>query len=158
MPLNEVVRLLKGPHTGVLSTLDPRGFPHSVGIYYVPVHDDQLELHMWVYGKSQKVRNVERDPRASVLVEIGEPYVDLRGTMLRGPARIERDREAIFDLGKQVYERYFFQRTGIPLTDGPIANIERQSEKRVNLVLTATKIASWDHSKGRDTIASRAPS
>jgi general stress protein 26 len=155
MPFDEVVRLLEEPHTGVLSTVDPRGFPHSVGIYYVPMRGAQLELHMWVYGKSQKARNVERDPRASVLVEHGEPYVDLRGALVRGEARIERDRGAIFELGKQIYERYFFERTGIALDEGPVHNIERQSAKRVNIVLSANKIVSWNHSKGRDTIASR---
>jgi hypothetical protein len=88
-------------------------------------------------------------------VEHGEPYVDLRGALVRGEARIERDRGAIFELGKQIYERYFFERTGIALDEGPVHNIERQSEKRVNIVLSANKIVSWDHSRGRDTITSR---
>lgn len=154
MPHEDAVRFLEEPHTGVLSTLDPSGYPHSVGIYYVVVPGASLELRMWVYGKSQKARNVERDPRASVLVEAGEPYLDLRGVLTRGRARIERDPAAVFALGRQVYERYFQPRTGIPLEDGPIANIERQSAKRVNLVLTVERLVSWDHGRGRDTITS----
>ena len=150
---DEQVRdLLSGPHTGVLSTIGPNGFPHSVGIFYAPVAAEQLELHMWVYGKSQKARNVERDPRASLLVEHGEPYADLRGALVSGHARVVREPDEVFALGKLVYERYFLPRTGIALDDGPVANIERQSVKRVNIVLTAARVASWDHGKGRDTI------
>lgn len=145
--------LLDEPLVGVLSTLGPRGWPHSVGIFYVPRDGaDGLELRMWVYGKSQKARNVERDPRASLLVEHGDPYVDLRGALVSGTARVERDFSHVLELGKQVYERYFFPRTGIPVDDGPAANIERQAQKRVNIVLQAEHFASWDHARGKDTI------
>lgn len=152
MSRTDVVRLLEEPHSGVLSTIGPGGFPHSVGIFYVPVLQPELELHMWVYGKSQKARNVERDPRASLLVEHGEPYVDLRGVLVRGHAHLERDPAAVFELGQRIYERYFFPRTGIPLADGPIENVERQSAKRVNIVLVAHRTASWDHGRGKDTL------
>ena len=151
MSQDEIAALLAEPHTGVLSTLGPKGWPHSVGIYYVPAADP-LELRMWVYGRSQKARNVERDARASLLVEHGEPYVDLRGVLVRGEARIVRDRDAVFELGKQVYQRYFLPRTGIAWENGPADNVERQSAKRVNLVLAVTELASWNHAKGRDTI------
>ena len=152
MSRQEIDALLAEPHTGVLSTIGPKGWPHSVGIYYVPAGGDALELHTWVYGKSQKARNVERDPRASLLVEHGEPYVDLRGVLVTGDARVVRDPEAVFRLGKQIYERYFLPRTGIAWEDGPSDNVERQSAKRVNLVLAARSFASWSHAKGRDTI------
>lgn len=152
MSQDEIHALLAEPHTGVLSTLGPKGWPHSVGIFYVPVIGDPLELRMWVYGKSQKARNVERDPRSSVLVEHGRPYADLRGVLVSGNAHLVREREEVFELGKQIYERYFLPRTGIAWESGPADNVERQSAKRVNLVLSATSLASWDHSKGRDTI------
>lgn len=152
MPMEDIVALLEEPHTGVLSTLGPRGFPHSVGIYYLPVHTPDLELRMWVYGKSQKARNVERDPKASLLVEQGEPYIDLRGVLVTGEAHIDRDPAAVYELGERIYERYFQPRLGIALDDGPRANVERQSQKRVNIVLRPTAFASWDHSRGQNTI------
>lgn len=152
MSLEEIQALLAEPHTAVLSTLGPDGWPHSVGIFYVPVMGDRLELHMWVYGKSQKARNVERDARASLLVEHGDPYADLRGVLVSGEARIVREPGAVSDLGKKIYERYFLLRTGIDLKDGPAGDIERQSAKRVNLVLSATSFASWNHARGTDTI------
>lgn len=154
MSSEDALAFLQEPHAGVLSTIGPGGFPHSVGIYFAVVMRTSLELHMWVYGKSQKARNVERDPRASVLVEKGEPYVDLRGVLARGHAHVERDPAAVFDLGQKIYERYFFPRTGIALADGPIDNVQRQSAKRVNLVLVVDRVASWDHGRGNDTLSS----
>lgn len=141
----EAVRaFLEDPHVGVLSTLDRRGFPHSVGIYYQPRGD---EIWMWVYGKSQKVRNVERDNRCSVLVEAGEPYVDLKGVLLRGRGRVERERELVFELGRDIYDRYFLTRTGIKFASGPEQRVRAQSEKRVCLVVVPELTASWDHAK-----------
>lgn len=139
--------MLREPHTGVLSTVGPGGFPHSVGIYYV-VSEDPVQLHMWVYGKSQKAVNVRRNPRASLLVESGEPYQDLRGVLVRGKARIVTDVDQVLQLGKEIYERYFEPGTGVSLTDA-LPGIERQSEKRVCLVLQATGFASWDHGRAR---------
>ena len=143
MPADSIEGFLRGPHIAVLSTIDHLGFPHSVGMYY----DGNLhELRMWPYGKSQKVRNLERDPRCSVLVEAGEPYVDLKGVLLRGEARVDRDPEHAYELGRVLYERYFFPRTGIPFDQGPDERIRKQSQKRVCLVMSPQRIASWDHS------------
>ena len=135
---------LRGAHIGVLSTIDRHGFPHSVGIYYDGTPD---ELRMWVYGKSQKVRNVERDPRCALLVEHGEPYVDLKGVLLRGEGWIDRDFDAIYDLGRRVYDRYFLPRTGIPFDQGPDERVRKQSEKRVCIVMKPARVASWDHAR-----------
>ena len=151
MSHDDELALLQEPHIGVLSTIDVRGFPHSVGIYYVPVIEDDVELWMWVYGKSQKAVNVQREPRASLLVETGTPYQDLRGVLVRGAARVERDYDTVLDLGKRVYERYFEPRLGVPVSAGPIENIERQSRKRVALVLAGERFASWDHGRGPQT-------
>lgn len=142
----EILDLLQEPHTGVLSTIGRNGFPHSVGIYYVPVETEPLEIHMWVYAKSQKAVNVRRDPRSSLLVESGRPYEDLRGVLVRGESSIVTEFESVFELGKTIYERYFAPRTGVPLADA-VAGIERQARKRASLVMTATGVASWDHSR-----------
>lgn len=146
MTLEEIHRLLQEPHTGVLSTIGPGGFPHSVGIYYVPVGEHPLELHMWVYARSQKAVNVRRNPRSSLLVETGRPYEDLRGVLVRGNSRLVTGFDDVFQLGKDIYERYFAARTGVPLADA-LPGIERQSHKRASLVMTATGLASWDHSR-----------
>ena len=61
------------------ATAGPRGLPHMVPLWFVP---DGVELRGWTYAKSQKTRNLERDPRATVGIEEGVEYQDLRGVML----------------------------------------------------------------------------
>ena len=49
------------------------------------------DVWAWTYAASQKVRNLERDPRATLQVEDGEIYEELRGVTLATEAEIERD-------------------------------------------------------------------
>src|SRR5262249_34501091 len=72
----EVAELLDSERVAVVSSIGPRGWPHSMPLWFV-ARDG--EVWIWTYAKSQKVRNLERDPRATVLVETGEEYGELRG-------------------------------------------------------------------------------
>ncbi|MDQ3940088.1 MAG: pyridoxamine 5'-phosphate oxidase family protein [Actinomycetota bacterium] len=144
MSSSEIESFLQQPHIAVLSTIDRAGWPHSVGMYYQPFG---IELRMWPYGKSQKVKNLERDPRCAVLVEKGQPYEDLKGVLIRGRAEIVRDLDAVFELGREIYERYWFPRNGIPFEDGPDEGIRAQSRKRVSVLIKPERVASWDHAK-----------
>jgi PPOX class probable F420-dependent enzyme len=134
------------PHIGVLSTLAPDGGPHAAGMYYAP---EENGLLMWTYAKSQKSRNLARDPRASLLVEAGEPYVDLRGVLIRGSAELITDHAEIARIGALLYERYMQPTTGVSLDDGARGPIEQQALKRIGVRLPFDKVASWDHSKAR---------
>ena len=64
----------------VVATNGREGWPHQMPLWYV-VRDG--ELWGWTYAKSQKVRNLERDPRATLQVEAGSEYAELRGAMLK---------------------------------------------------------------------------
>jgi len=68
----------------VVSSLGPRGWPHSMPLWYVPRAG---EIWIYTYAKSQKVRNLERDPRATLLIETGYEYLELRGRGGRGRGR-----------------------------------------------------------------------
>lgn len=143
----QVGELLRRPVPGVLSTLGKDGFPHSVGMWFV-YDEPAARLLLFAYAKSQKVRNLERDPRASFLVEHGQPYSDLRGVLIRGRATIIRDAGEVFAIGRALYERYLEPRTGVPFEEGPRITVERQALKRVGIALPLERIASWDHARG----------
>ena len=69
-----------------VATLGPRGWPHVMPLWYV-VRDGaggEPELWVWTYAKSQKIKNLERDPRATLLVETGTEYTELRGVQIDG--------------------------------------------------------------------------
>lgn len=71
----------------VLSTIGADGFPHSVPLGYFR-HGE--EVVCGVRDRTRKVRNVESNPKVSLLVESGRTMADLRGAMIQGEARIVR--------------------------------------------------------------------
>ncbi len=121
------------------ATLGPRGRPHLVPLWYVP---DGLELRGWTFAKSQKARNLERDPRATLQVEDGVRYQELRGAMLECDVDLEPDPERVAAHGLELFSRY---EGGDP--DAIRSAVERQAPKRVGLVFRPTRVASWDHRK-----------
>src|SRR5688572_9957418 len=85
------------------ATVGPSGRPHLVSLWYEP---DGLEMRGWTYAKSQKARNLERDPRATLLVETGVQYHELRGVMLECDVGLERDPDRVADYGMALFRRY----------------------------------------------------
>jgi PPOX class probable F420-dependent enzyme len=121
------------------ATVGPRGLPHLVPLWYV-VGDG--ELRGWTYAKSQKAKNLERDPRATLGIEDGVRYEELRGVMFECDVRMERDPEAVERVGLELFERY---------ADDVTAEIRemvaKQAQKRVGLTFVPFREVSWDHRK-----------
>jgi hypothetical protein len=109
-------------------------------LWYVPRDG---ELWAWTYAKSQKVRNLERDPRCTLQVEAGRGYAELRGVMLECEAVIHRELEAVAALGAELAVRY----DGVEPAGEALAGIRRQAAKRVALQFVERRRSSWDHRK-----------
>ena len=73
---------LKDGWTIQIASMGPKGYPHLVAMWYGFLDGD---LAFETFEKSQKVQNLRRDPRITVLVEDGDQYEDLRGVELVGP-------------------------------------------------------------------------
>jgi hypothetical protein len=58
------------------------------------------------FRKSQRVANLRRDPRLTVLLEDGDSVIDLRGVMIQGRARLVDDRDLVLRLYGEVTEKY----------------------------------------------------
>src|SRR3954464_12264641 len=87
-----------------VATIGPKGRPHLVPLWYVREGD---ELTGWTYAKSQKAKNLERDPRATLQIEDGVQYDELRGVMFECDVEIERDPERIATgYGMPLFARY----------------------------------------------------
>jgi PPOX class probable F420-dependent enzyme len=110
------------------------GLPHLMPLWYVVRGE---ELWAWTYGASQKVRNLERDPRATLQVEAGEAYEELRGAMLVVDVTIHRDAAVVEALGTELARRY-----GLP--SDPTA-VRTAARKRVALAFRPVRTVSWDH-------------
>jgi general stress protein 26 len=120
------------------ATNGPRGVPHMVALWFVP----QPELRSWTYAKSQKARNLERDPRATLGLEDGVQYQELRGVMLECDVQLERDPAKVERVGLELFERYAGD-----LTDEIRAMVATQAQKRIGLTFVPTRTVSWDHRK-----------
>ena len=119
------------------ATNGPRGLPHMVALWFVVD-----PLRSWTYAKSQKARNLERDPRATLGLEDGVQYNELRGVMFECDVRIERNPEAVEEFGLELFERYAGE-----LNDEIRAMVAKQAQKRVGLTFVPTRTVSWDHRK-----------
>src|SRR3954467_146867 len=87
-----------------VGTLGRHGRPHLMPLWYVPQPDG--DLIGWTFAKSQKARNLERDPRATRQIEDGVEHKGLRGVMLECEVKIEKDADKVADFGMSIFERY----------------------------------------------------
>jgi PPOX class probable F420-dependent enzyme len=119
------------------------GYPHLIAMWYA-LGDDGVIL-MTTYRKSQKVKNLKRDPRAAILLEKGATYDQLKGVFLRGECDIIDDEETTLATLGKVGAR----QAGVeaPLSPEALGPMRHQAKKRVVLIFRPTKTRSWDHSK-----------
>ena len=136
----EIAQLLDEQRTLICATIGRDGWPHLMPLWYV-VRDG--ECWAWTYAKSQKVRNLERDPRCTVQVETGEQYHELRGVMFKCECELVRDLDAVAEIGAGIAARY----GGASLDDEVRAAMRKQAAKRIGLHFVVRDTASWDHRK-----------
>ncbi|MDQ6728864.1 MAG: pyridoxamine 5'-phosphate oxidase family protein [Actinomycetota bacterium] len=126
--------------TVICASQGRRGWPHLMPLWYVVRAG---ELWAWTYARSQKIRNLERDPRATLQIEAGETYDQLRGVMIEARTELHRDPEVVSDLGAELLARY----SGGAITPEIEAAVAAQAPKRVAMRFVPERTASWDHRK-----------
>ena len=136
MSEEEARAFLEEQRTVTCATIGPRGWPHLMPLWYL-LKDG--EIWAWTYAKSQKVRNLERDPRATLQVEAGDSYEKLRGVMLECDTVIHRDTPEVQAFGEALFERY----AGNPATE----MVAAQAPKRVVMQFVERRRVTWDHGK-----------
>jgi general stress protein 26 len=119
------------------ASLGRGGRPHLMPLWYV-VRDGTLWA--WTYGKSQKAVNLRRDPRATLQVEAGVEYSELRGIMIEADTVVHDDVDTVSALGAELLSRYAGAEVGIDAVMG-------QAPKRVGFEFRETRRVTWDHSK-----------
>jgi PPOX class probable F420-dependent enzyme len=127
-----------------IATIGPDGTPHLTTLFYV-LEDGMVAF--WTYGRSQKVVNLRRDPRITLLVEDGEDYFELRGVTIQGKARLVEEYDDIRALGARVAKRMARLGEQGDLGDFGDEIVEKQARKRIGIVVEPIKVASWDHHK-----------
>ncbi|MDE2301676.1 MAG: pyridoxamine 5'-phosphate oxidase family protein [Sphingomonadales bacterium] len=142
MTPQEVSAYLASQQRLIVVSNGPHGYPHPVPMNFGIDADGRLII--LTFAKSQKVRNLERDPRAALLVESGTHYHALKSVVIYASAEIigqgdefERCREA------------FARKTQTVAAPGSsIRNqVDASMAKRVAIRFTPERVISWDHAK-----------
>ena len=140
---DEIDALLRGATTMVLVTNGPDGVPDPVPMWFVV--DDDGVIWMRTYAASQKVLNLERDPRFAALVETGTTYLELRGAQLTGTVTLVEDLDRICEVVAELMVKY----EGLDPVHVPDvrAAYRARAAKQRALRLDVTTVVSWDHAK-----------
>ena len=142
MSAGEVLDFLTEQRIMQVATIGPNGRPHVMPLWYVV--EDGPVLRGWTYAKSQKAKNLERDPHATVSVDDGVQYDELRGVMMECDVEMERQPERVAEYGTALFRRYGESAELAPEVQ---AMVEKQAHKRVGLRFGPTRTVTWDHRK-----------
>jgi PPOX class probable F420-dependent enzyme len=136
---DEIEAFLDGRHTMNVASFNHDGSIHLVAMWYAMLDGDAV---FWTFGKSQKILNLQRDPRITLLVESGDEYAELIGVEIVGQATVLTDHDDIMAIGEAVYGRYFGE-----VTDEVRPFVELTGAKRFGVRVKADRVVSWDHKK-----------
>jgi PPOX class probable F420-dependent enzyme len=139
MTQDEIDAFLQQRQSMSMATIDQNNRIHLVAMWYGFLEG---AVAFETKAKSQKVQNLRRDPRLTVMVEAGDVYDELRGVELAGRGEIVEEPDRIWELGVSVFERY-----NAPYTEEMRPFVEIMLRKRVVVKLHVERVVSWDHRK-----------
>ena len=137
MTEEEVRGFLKSKKTIILNSNGSGGFPHPMPMWFML--EDDGAISMTTFTKSQKIKNLRRDPRVSLLVESGTEYAELKGVVIYGHAEIIEDLEVVTDT--------LLKASGAGNGEAVREAIAKTAVKRCVMRVASERVVSWDHSK-----------
>lgn len=143
MNASEIDRYLRAQRTITIVSNGKAGYPHPMPMWFCVTPDGVVQCA--TYAKSQKVKNLRNDPRASLLVESGEIYAEAQGVMIYARTEITEDPEAVMNALVNINAR------GQALSEPEEAALRQRlakiARKRVLLNFHPDRYVSWDHAK-----------
>ena len=140
---DELRKFLDQTKTMIICSIGKGGVPHPMPMWFAL--DDDGAVVMTTFTKSQKIQNLKRDPRVSLLAEAGETYSDLRGVVIYGSAEIDTEVESVFETLRRVSVRM----GTVPAEDTEAVRegLIASAKKRCLIRVKPDKVVSWDHRK-----------
>lgn len=149
MTPEEVSAFIEAGDTVIVTTLGKDGHPHTAPMWYF-VEDGHIVFRS--FTKSQKIVNLRRDPRITVLVEKGVAYSQLQAVMIKGTAKLidgSDDPEYLLAAYGRLAAHYAM--TGPEPVDLDPEALEatfgRFAPKNTAVVVVPEQVISWDHTK-----------
>lgn len=143
MTADEVEAFLAGGRDLQVATLGKDGWPHLTTLWYVVI-DGLVTFRS--FTKSQRIVNLRRDPRLTVLVEAGETYGELRGVTIQATARLDENPDAVMDMYGRLAHKYGMAGPD-PTPELIEAMFRRFATKNTVVTVEPAKVVSWDHRK-----------
>ncbi len=143
---DEVLAFLEEATTLQVATIGQDGFPHVAPMWFVVEHG---QVVFRSFTKSQKIVNLQRNPKLTVLAEAGHAYAELRGVMIKGEAKLIDDRDYVLGMYGKLAARYpMVDNTPRELSlDELEAAFGRFATKNTAVVVEPVRTISWDHRK-----------
>lgn len=136
----ETADFIEGRRSMIVATVGKDGAPHQTVLWFAV----QSGTYVFeTYGSSQKIMNLRRDPRVSLLWEAGMEYQELQGVSIRGRAEIIDSGPELLDFMRLCVKRNVPQLSGEALEK----HVVGMARKRVIVVVTPEATLSWDHHK-----------
>lgn len=140
---DEISQYLAEQQTLIITSNGPNGYPHPMPMWYFA--DEEGCVNCTTFEKSQKVLNFKRDPKATLIVESGTVYSQLKSVMIYAQAEVIADHEQIVECLVNI------NRKGKELDEAALAklreSVAKTAQKRVLLKFHPDTIVTWDHSK-----------
>jgi len=143
MSEEELSSFLKTQISLQIGTINKDGSPHLTTMWYF-YDGESFVFH--TYTKSQKIINLKRDSRITLLTEAGSQYSDLQGIIVYGNAEIINGKDSIEEVIRymeMVGEKYIKDEDGAQYIEG----MKLQAPKRSVVIVKPSKFISWDHTK-----------
>ena len=143
MSKEEMTSFLKNEISLQIGTINKDGSPHLTTMWYFY---DGNSFIFHTYTKSQKIINLKRDSRITVLTETGSQYSDLQGIIAYGEVEIINGKDSPEEVIKYmdlVGNKYIKGEDSAQYLEG----MKLQAPKRSVVIIKPSKFISWDHSK-----------
>lgn len=141
----EIDEFLTEGHTIIFSSIDKDGFPHSVPLWYAYMDG---HIYLSALGRSQRVKNLQRNQKVCCLVEAGDRWRDLKAVMVRGRVEVVEDREEQRRFGEILRDKYAPFREAPAAMPGRVQQHYAQSRVYYK-VIPEKRLATWDNRKVR---------
>ena len=144
---DEIREMLMTERVLQVASINPDGTPHLAPMWFVVDEDDSISFT--TYGKSQKIMNLERDSRITVVTDSGHEYNEIKGVSIDGTAEVIREPAHTANIMRLIGLKHSDQLN----SNSRAASHDESGElppaayKRVVVKITPARYRSWDHGK-----------
>ncbi len=87
-----------------LATIDQKGTPHIVPVWYLY---SQKKFYIGTNTRTEKAKNLKKNKRVSFCIDVGIHSPKIYGVMGKGSAKLILDKNKVSAIAKKILKRYF---------------------------------------------------